>query len=261
VTQRIQALEHLGGELARVAAEVERTSQNPARGGTRELTLRLRGRVAAIAVAATVMVVCGMFAVPGTRAAVNSVFDSFAEWVDDSAAPGRPVEPGDNAPTWLRDDVDTRLIAKTEGLGLYVRRTDSGEGPYLEFWLGQAQGMGATLDDWRQRLGEEAVVLLGYTPFGPQDPLDARGRLPVFGVTTRDVRRVEIRYAEGPPLVGDTGDGGFVLLADAWRPPRELIAYDAAGHVLDRVDVSEYDMRYVCEKDDGCPPTRSSSHR
>lgn len=261
MTQRIQALEHLRGELARVAAETERTSQNPAPRVMRDLTFGLRGRAAAIAVAATLIVAGGALAVPGTRAAFDSVFDSFAGWVegDDNSAPGRAVEPGDNVPTWLRDDADTRLIAKTEGLGLYVRRTDSGEGPYLEIWLGQAQGMGDTLDGWRQRLGQDAVVLVGYTPFGPRDPLDDRGRLPVFGVTTRDVRRVELRYSEGPPLAGDAGDGGFVLLADAWRPPRQLIAYDATGHVLDRVDVSEYDMRYVCEKEPVCPPGASST--
>jgi hypothetical protein len=87
-------------------------------------------------------------------------------------------------------------------------------------------------------------------------------RVPLFGVTTRDVKRVELRYSEGPPLVGDTGDGDFVLLADTWRPPRELIAYDATGRVLERADVSEYDMRYLCEKEPGvCPPEGSSSSR
>jgi hypothetical protein len=261
--QRIQALEHLGRELARVAAEAERTSQKPASRMMGGLTFRLRGRVAAIAVAATVIVAGGVVAVPGTRAAFDSVLDTFAGWAegDDSSAPGRAVEPGDNAPRWLRHDTDTRLIAKTQGIGLYVKRTDSEQGPVLEVALGQAISMADTLDGWRQRLGHDAVVLLGYTPFGPQDPLDERGRLPAFGVTTRDVKRVELRYSEGPSLTGDVGDGGFVLLADAWRPPHELIAYDAAGRVLDRVDVSEYDMRYVCEKEPVCPPGTSSTPR
>lgn len=258
MTQRIQALEHLGEELACVAAEAEERSRKPARDVKRSLTFRLRGRVATIAVASAVIVAGGALAVPGSRAAFDGVLDSFAGWVagDDNAAPGRAVEPGDDVPRWLRDDTETRLIAKTHGIGLYVKRTDSEQGPVLEVALGQAVGMADTLDGWRQRLGQDAVVLLGYTPFGRQDPLDDLGRVPAFGVTTRDVKRVELRYSEGPPLVGATGDGGFVLLADAWRLPRELIAYDSTGHVLDRIDVSEYDMRYMCEKEPVCPPGR-----
>jgi hypothetical protein len=41
--------------------------------------------------------------------------------------------------------------------------------------------------------------------------------------------------------------------------PRELIAYDSTGRVLDRVDVSEFDMRYVCEKEPVCPPGGTAS--
>jgi hypothetical protein len=53
-----------------------------------------------------------------------------------------------------------------------------------------------------------------------------------------------------------------VLLADAWRPLREIIAYDATGRVLERADVSDHDMRYLSEKDpDVCPPETSSSSR
>jgi hypothetical protein len=36
-------------------------------------------------------------------------------------------------------------------------------------------------------------------------------------------------------VVGDTGDGGFVLLADAWRPLRELIAYVKVGKRVRRL--------------------------
>jgi hypothetical protein len=55
-------------------------------------------------------------------------------------------------------------------------------------------------------------------------------------------------------LAGDTGDSGFVLLADAWRPFRELIAYDGSGRELGRTDIRGDDMRYLCEKEPGvCP--------
>jgi hypothetical protein len=64
------------------------------------------------------------------------------------------------------------------------------------------------------------------------------------------------------PLVGDTGDSGFVLLADAWRRLRELIAYDGSGRVLEHADMRGDDMRYLCEKEPGvCPPEGSSSGR
>jgi hypothetical protein len=263
--ERIQLLDDLGAEFARVAAEAERTSRKRSALAGRLFRSGLRIRALAIALGVAVLLGGGAYAVPATRAAVDGIAESFASWVsgDSDKAPGRALEPGDNAPAWFSENGgETRLIAKTDGLGLYVRRVDSDEGPWLEFWLGEARGAGDTLERWRQRLGRHAVFVLGYTPFGRRDVLDERGRVPLFGVTTRDVDRVELRYSEGPPLVGDTGDGGFVLLADAWRPPRELIAYDPTGRVLERADVSEYDMRYLCDKEPGvCPPEASSSSR
>jgi hypothetical protein len=263
MTERIQLLDDLGAEFARVAAEAERTSRKPSTLPRRLFRPGLRARTLAIALGVAALLGGGAYAVPVTRAAVNGIADSFAAWVsgDSDKAPGRALEPGDNAPSWFSEDGgEARLIATTDGLDLYVRRVDSDRGPWLEFWLGEARGMGDTLASWRHRLGQHAVVVLGYTPFGRQDVLDERGRVPLFGVTTRDVKRVELRYSEGPPVIGDTGDAGFVLLADAWRPPRELIAYDAAGRVLERADVSDYDMRYLCEKEPGvCPPEASSS--
>jgi hypothetical protein len=86
-----------------------------------------------------------------------------------------------------------------------------------------------------------------------QGVIDDQGRAPLFGLATRDVDRVELRYADGPPLVTRAGDGGFVLLVDAWRPMREIVGYDAAGQVLGRADVSKYDLRYLCDKEPGCP--------
>jgi hypothetical protein len=205
------------------------------------------------------------YAIPAARTAVGGIGDSLAGWVsgDDNQAPGRAVKPSDDAPTWFGTSKgEVRLIAETEGLGLYVRRVDSQEGPGLEFWLGEGRGMGGTLESWRQRLGERGVVVLDYAPFGRQDVLDERGRVPLYGLTTRDVRRVEILYAEGPHLVGAAGDGGFVLLADAWRPMREIVAYDGEGRVVARSDASRYDLRYLCDKDPGaCPPEASSGSR
>jgi hypothetical protein len=57
-------------------------------------------------------------------------------------------------------------------------------------------------------------------------------------VTARSVRRVELRYAAGPPDVVNGVSGGFVVIGDVSRAPRDVIAYDADGRELERVDVS-----------------------
>lgn len=263
MTERIQMLDDLGAEFARVAAQADRTSRKPYM-ARRPFRSGLRARTLTIALG-IVALFGGAYAVPATRAAVESISNSFAAWVsgDSDKAPGRAVQPGDNVPAWFNQDGEARLIAKTEGVGLYVRRVDSDEGPWLEFGLGEGIGMsmGDSLERWRQRLDQHAVFVLGSALFGPRDVLDERGRFPLLGVTARDVTRVELRYSEGPPLVGDTGDGGFVLLADAWRPLRELVAYDGSGRVLERADVSDLDMRYLCEKEPVCPAAASSNSR
>jgi hypothetical protein len=63
-----------------------------------------------------------------------------------------------------------------------------------------------------------------------------------------------VHYVDGGPPLEETGvDGGFVLLLDAWRPLREIVAYDASGRELDRVDATHLDLRIYCEKEPGCP--------
>lgn len=254
MTERIELLDHLDAEFVRVAAAAERRSRR--RPGARARTLT-------VALGIGAMLAGTAYAVPATRTAVDDIAGSFSAWVsgDGDSAPGRALEPGDRAPTWFRDSAagDARLIAETDGVGLYVRAVDSDRGRWLEFGLGEGLVMGGSLESWRERLGQHAVVLLGTALFGPRDVLDGRGRAPLLGVATRDVKRVELRYASGAPLIGDVGDGGFVLLVDAWRPLRELVAYDAAGRVLERSDVSRRDLSYLCEKEPVCPSDASSS--
>jgi hypothetical protein len=266
MTERIQLLDDLGAEFARVAAEAERTSPKPSRLAGSRFGAGLPARKVAVALSIAALLVGTAYSVPATRAAVDSIADSFAAWVsgDSDEAPGRALAPGDKVPGWFSGDGQARVIAKTDGVGLYARRTDSSDGPMLGFGVGEgvAFSIEAPLEWWRQRLGQRAVVPLGPAPFGPRDFLDERGRVPLVGVTTREVKRVELRYAEGSPSVGDTGDGGFVLLADAWRPVRELVAYDGSGDMLDRADMRGDDMRYLCDKEPGvCPPEGSASGR
>lgn len=49
---------------------------------------------------------------------------------------------------------------------------------------------------------------------------------------------------------------GFVLMADARRALRELVAYDAAGRELERTDVSYIGRQRVCFDERSCPPGR-----
>lgn len=112
----------------------------------------------------------------------------------------------------------------------------------------------APRDRRRETLGDRAVVVHpGTALFGRGDAIDDRGRFPLLGVTTRDVERVDLRYADGSTLAADNGDGGFVLLVDAWRPLDELIAYDGTGEVRGRADLTHIDNSYLCEREPGCP--------
>ena len=234
--ERIQLLDDLGAELHRVAAEAERASRRRATLPRRLSRAGLRARTLAVALGIAVLLVSAAYAVPATRPAVDGVAGAFAGWVSGHGddAPGRALKPGDDVPAWFREGGGARLIAKTEGVGLYVRRSDSDRGPRLDFGLGEGVGlaMGGPLEDWLERLDRRAIVVLGSALFGPRDVLDGRGRFPLLGLTAREAKRIELRYAGGPPAAGDTGD----------------------GRVLERVDLGNLDMRYLCVKEPGACP-------
>ncbi|NLT07431.1 MAG: hypothetical protein GXY03_14140 [Solirubrobacterales bacterium] len=258
MSDRIQLLDDLGAELGRVAAEAERPL---ARRGPRRRFARAghRARVAAVGVGVVLLLAGGAYSVPIARSAFDGVFASLGGWVSGTGgdAPGREVRPEDGLRHWWLDgEGEARLIAEAEGVGLYVRRSDAPGGPWLEFGLGDdvSVSMGARLEDWSEFLGRDGIVLLGPAMLGRGNQLDDRGRYPLLGLTLPEIKRLEFRYAEGRPLRGRTGDGGFVLLVDAWRPPLELIGYDSDGHIVERLDVTDRDMSYVCAKEPGdCP--------
>lgn len=254
--QRIQFLDELGAEFARVA-EQEEASHRSLRRPTQRPRTGPGGRVVAIALTFVLLLGGTVYAVPTTRSALDDVTSSFIDWVagNHEQAPGRVLRPNDDVPSWFREGGDTRLIAKTAGVGLYVTRAETDAGLQLKFGLGEGAPViqAGSIEDWRDRFEEHAVVVLGPALFGPQDVVDERGRFPLLGVTARSVDRIELRYTAGPPLRAAGLDGGFVLIADAWRPLRELVAYDAAGRELERADVRHLDMRYLCEKEPTCP--------
>ena len=235
---RIQLLHDLATEFAQVA---ERHERKPHKQRFPRLVAR-PARTVAIASSALLIVAGGTYAVPPTRAAIDDLTASFAGWVtgDDEQAPGTPLAPGNDAPDWVREQ-GGRLIAEKAGVELYVTRVATAErGTLLNFTIGDGVAIGGTIDDWRERFDNQAVVVLGAANFGGlRDMLDERGRFPLLGVTARSVKSVELRYAQGPPLRETNVDGGFVILADAARPLTELVAFDAAGRELGRADVSQ----------------------
>ena len=68
---------------------------------------------------------------------------------------------------------------------------------------------------------------------------DAEGHVPLFGIAARSVKSIELTYESGPPLRVDGVNGGFVLLAEPARGPREVVALDSRGEVVGRQSVDD----------------------
>ena len=249
---RIHLLDDLGAELARVAREHERAPRR-----SRPLGRGTPRRAVVLALTGALLVSGGAYAVPLTRGAIDTITGSFAGWVrgDTDVAPGQPTRPSDDVPDWVRSADDTRLIAKSHGIGLYVKREDHYDGDKvgLSVAVGDNYGESGTIEDWRKQFASHAVLVLGPASVNHK-PWDEHGFFPLMGLTSRRVVRVRLIYESGAPTVADRLDGGFVIWADAHRRLRELIAYDAAGEELERRDVTNVDMTRACFDDRGCPP-------
>jgi hypothetical protein len=248
-------LEPGGGEVARVLARVQ---AEPARaiwfdpaGGWR--------RLAAPALAALVLLIGGLYAVPTTRAAIEDAVASAAEAFtgysrgEEADAPGRPLRTNEPAPEYFGDSYrgrpfarDPRVLAEAGGYKLYAYRAPEGS---LSFDLGDT-GVGMGFEG-PEELGRNAIVILGP---GAMQYADAKGHVPLFGLVADNVTSVELSYDSGPSLRVDDVAGGFVLLVEPDRGPREMVVFDAAGDQVEaqRVDYpgSEW-QRYVRPPGDG----------
>jgi hypothetical protein len=253
MTERIEVVEQLGLEFARVAAEVEQSSRSRAVSRAR---IGLRVRALALATGVTALLCGTAYAVPSTRTAFSEFTGSFSSWIlgGGDEAPGRALSPSADLPGWWFERSGARLIAETGGARLFAVSTEGDAGPMLEFSLGTGHGIADTLEGWQRRLEGHNVSVLGSALFEDGGFLDDDGRAPLMGLSTTAVRRLELRYLDGAPLIGDVGDGGFVLLVEPWRRMRELLAFDASGHLLERANLSDRDLSYLCEKEPGCPP-------
>lgn len=257
----IRMLTDLGAEFRRVAGEERdrpraRLSAFAPRPGTGR-------RVAALAAAAAIALSGVAYAMPMTRDAVMGIAGMFDGWMagDESQAPGRALRPGEAAPEWV-GAASSRVIAEGHGVKIVARRVETERhGTMLEVSLnGNFRGglsMSSTLDGWRERFSKGPVAILGTAPLVYQDSsvdefVDDKGRVPLVGLTARPVDRVELRYATGPPLSTRDADGGVILMADAWRGPREVVAFDANGAELGSENVSQIDLRHICERVPSC---------
>jgi hypothetical protein len=236
-------LEPSEAEIAHVLARVK--------GGPRRGIGGIRPRVcpwqlALPAITAFVLVIAGLYTVPGTRAAIedaaDSVAGSFSDWLEgDSAdAPGVPLRAHQKAPayfhegTWSRRHVhEPRVIAAAGGYKLFAYIERNGA---LGFDLGNT---GVGVGGYTARgFRDSALEVLGP---GSMRHADANGHVPLFGISAQAVKSVRLVYDSGPPLEIGGIDGGFVLLVEPGRGPREVIACDGDGKAIGRTTIGYID--------------------
>jgi hypothetical protein len=238
-----RTLEPSETEVANVLARLEAETPRGARRPRRETGWR---RLALPAFAALALLLAGFYAVPGTRAAIEdaagNVAGSFSSWLggDSANAPGVPLKAHQEAPAYFREGAwskrhvhEPRVIAAAGGYKLFAYIESSGA---LGFDLGNTGfGMGGfTARNFR----DGAIEVLGP---GAMRHADAHGHVPLFGISAEAVKSIQLVYGAGPPLEANGIDGGFVLLAEPGREPREVVAYGGGGEVLGRKAVGYID--------------------
>jgi hypothetical protein len=240
-------LEPSAAEVARVLARVEAKPRRFPRldvaGGWRRFALP--------GLAALALLAGGLYAVPVTRGAIEDAVAGVAEAFtgysrgDETDAPGRPLRAGEPAPEYFGDTYrgrpfarDPRVLAEAGGYKLYAYRAPSGS---LGFDLGDT-GVGMGFGGPGE-IGPGAIFILGP---GSMRYADAQGHVPLFGLAADGVRSVELEYDSGPPLRVDGVAGGFVLLVEPQRGPREVVALDADGDKIGskRVDYPGSDWQH-----------------
>lgn len=218
--------------LARLQAEPLRSPKRPRqRASWRRLALPM--------LAALALLFASFYAVPLTRAAfedaAGSVAGSFSAWLggDSAEAPGVPLKAHQEAPSyfhdgsWSRRNVhQPRVIAAAGGYKLFAYIEGSGA---LGFDLGNTGvGMGGYT---ARNFDDSPMEVLGP---GSMRYADVHGHVPLFGISARAVKSVRLDYGSGPPLEVSDVNGGFVLLVEPGRDPREVVAYSGDGEVLAR---------------------------
>lgn len=234
----------VAGVLARLESGTPRDAGHPRRRAGRR-------RIARPAIAALALLLACFYAVPGTRGAIDhaaeGVAGSFSGWLggDSAKAPGVPLKAHQEAPSYFHDGAwswrhvhQPRVIAAAGGYKLFAYIESGGA---LGFDLGNTGfGMGGFT---ARNFHHSPLEVLGP---GAMRHADADGHVPLFGISAPSVKSVRLLYGSGPPLEVSDVNGGFVLLVEPGREPREVVACDGNGEVLGRQAVSYIDWtRYV----------------
>jgi len=231
----VRTLEPTAAEVARAVARARGAGS-----ASRLHWLPGWGRLAAPALAALILLMAGLYAVPATRGAIDDVVGTVAEVFsgyshgETKDAPGRALVPGEAGPEYFGDRYrgrpfarDQRVLAEAGGYKLFAYRAPSGS---LSFDLGDT-GVGTGFGSAKELRRFGALFVLGP---GSMQHEDKQGHVPLFGLAADSVRSVELRYESGPPLRIDDVAGGFVLLAEPRREPLEVVGFDAEGNEVER---------------------------
>jgi hypothetical protein len=241
-----RALEPSEAEVARVIARLEPETPRDVGRPRRRAGWR---RIGPPAIAALALLFAGLYAIPVTRAAfedaAGGVAGSFSGWLggDSAEAPGVPLKAHQEAPFYFhagawswRHVHQPRVIAAAGGYKLFAYIENGGD---LGFDLGNTGfGMGGFTP---HNFDDSAIEVLGP---GAMRYADAHGHVPLFGISAQAVKSVKLVYSSGAPLEVGNVDGGFVLLAEPGRKPREVVAYDGSGEVLGRRTVDDIDWAH-----------------
>lgn len=222
-------------ELATPFRDLEPSDEQVAR--VMRVAGRRRHRPGAMLGTAILVLVLGAGAgVPQVRAAVGDVAQAFAGYFrGDGESIGAQAERAES-PAWLFADDRTGqvMLADAPGTGddLFMVVEPSGS---IGFGLGDAVAVSDTTAGWTEQFEGHRLQLLGV-----DDRPSADRTVTLFGVTARSVAAIDVEYEAGPPTAATLGDGGFTVDVEAGRQPRELIARDDAGTVLENAEIGSY---------------------
>jgi len=199
------------------------------------------------------------YAVPPTRAAVESLYDStVAHWLsgEDSTAPGRAARTGEDLPNWLASQQamhgrgEERVLAEAGDDKLVALR----QGDLVTFGVADFSETGSVAD-LRQSLSGQQIMPLALGRFVPNGRHYLRS---IFGLVSNAITRIQFNYADGTPPAGqDHLNGAFGFMIQTNRRPSSLTGYDDAGRLIARKDYvfnrRDFAFRY-CPGIGGCEP-------
>lgn len=196
-----------------------------------------RSRRARIGVAA--VFAAGLIAVSPVGAAVSDLGSTFAGYFSDDGSGeelGVPAADDPDAPPWLKEQANERLLASNDGYQLYIGRQPDGT---IAFSLDKNLTISDSPSGWQSQFGDDYILTFGLVA----SPVDEDTRsVPIYGLSATGVDAVEVRYADGRSTVVDAHAGGFVMSVEPARKPSELVGLDVNGKELQVIDLTTFDF-------------------